>query len=554
MRTRVRSFANRFRTLALCTGAISAVLLSVAIGAPRAHAQAAAPSPAASINWGACAPPPSGIPDAGQQCANLSVPLDYHAPSGKKISVAVSRIQSAKPGERRGVLFLNPGGPGGSGLDLPRIFTILFPQSVLDHYDLIGFDPRFVGQSTPLTCGLTAAEASQAFVPLEQSGGFNATASYMKNVADKCTANSNGMLAYATTANTAHDMDQIRQALGEPKISYFAYSYGTYLGAAYASLFPANSDRMVLDSSVDPQWVWRTQFRSWGPGGEQRFPDFTKFAAANDSAYHLGITEAQVSKLFYTLVKKLNANPIMLPDGTILNGAMFREITFGGLYDDANFPATAQVWQLANGQVQPGDVKSALSALLPTQITAARPTAKAAVATPADNAAASGLAILCDDAAWPQTTLQYQIGFTIDSALFPHFGALGSNIWPCAFWQNQAPGVPTPITSNGPRNILMVQDERDPATPYWGALQMRSALGARAGLVSVDQGGHAAAYLKPNTCANDDTTDFLVNGRLPANDRFCPANPVMQPLNATDTVQNAAHQTAVREVLQRMKF
>lgn len=193
---------------------------------------------------------------ARQQCGTLQVPLNYQNPNGQKITVAVSRVPAADPSHRRGVLFLNPGGPGGPGLDLPTQFATLMPQSVLNQYDLVGFDPRGVGQSTPVSCGLTKSQATQALVPLTQNNNFADTTAFMEQVADKCAATSGSVLPYITTNNTARDMDQIRQALGEQKISYFAYSYGTYLGTVYASLFPQQTDRFVLDSNVDANWVW----------------------------------------------------------------------------------------------------------------------------------------------------------------------------------------------------------------------------------------------------------------------------------------------------------
>lgn len=161
----------------------------------------------ASADWGACPPPPAGLPDGGQECASLSLPLDYRHPNGQKISVSISRIK-ATSSDRRGVLLLNPGGPGGAGLDLPRLFALLLPQNVLNKYDLIGFDPRFIGTSSPLTCGLTPRQVDQVFVPLAQPGGFADTAALVKSAANACASHSNGVLPFATTANTARDMVQ----------------------------------------------------------------------------------------------------------------------------------------------------------------------------------------------------------------------------------------------------------------------------------------------------------------------------------------------------------
>lgn len=504
-----------------------------------------AQSSSSSIQWGQCPPPPAGIPAGTQQCATISVPLNYQNPTGETIQIAISRVQAANPSLRRGVLFLNPGGPGGAGLDLPRVFTILLPQSVTDRYDLIGFDPRGVGRSTPVTCGLSSDQGNQAFVPLEQAGGFSSTASFMQQVADSCSANAGHLLPFITTANTARDMDRIRQALGESKISYLGYSYGTYLGAVYSSLFPNQTDRIVLDSSVDPNWVWRQQFRSWGAGGVVRFPDFANFAAANDATYHLGSTTSEIYSTYFQIMDSLYRNPITFSDGRVLNAPLFRELSFGALYSDGDFPGIAALWQPLKNT--PSDI-----AAIQNAFEAYDPAPAPVPGVPDDNEAASGLAVACGDAVWSRSVSQYQQEFLSDSASYPMFGSLGSNVWPCAFWQNEPVEAPVNINANGPANILIVQDIRDPATPYWGSQEMHQALGQRSRFLSIDQGGHAAYILKPNTCANDTTTAFLADGTFPSSDVYCPANPP----STTPQIEQAntqLRQQAIKELMKRMK-
>ncbi|MGQ0616500.1 MAG: alpha/beta hydrolase [Acidimicrobiia bacterium] len=497
------------------------------------------PSPPA-LQWGPCPPPPEGIPDAGQECATLTVPLDYGLPDGRTIDVTVSRVEAANPALRRGVLIGNPGGPGGPGLDLPRIFSVLFPQAVLDRYDLIGFDPRGVGTSAPVSCGLSAPEMTQALVPLTQPGGFGATVDFMRDVADACASTSGAELPHMTTANTARDLDQLRLALGEARVSYLGYSYGTYLGAVYASLFPDHTDRFVLDSSVSPSWAWRQQFRSWGLGGAIRFPDFADFVVTNEATYGFGGSRDEVSAFYLDLVERLDANPIPLPDGTTLNGPFFRELTFGGLYHDALFPPTAGLWQLADSSAPGAQLQELVSRL---------GGGASMAATPEDNAGASALAIICGDAPWSRSVDRYRRELGLDRAVFRLFGELGSNIWPCAFWPNGLPEPAVPIASQGPGSILVVQNVRDPATPLPGALLMRSALGGRARMVVADQGGHAVYALTPNACANDRTTDFLVSGT--AGDRVCAAEPPL--VGAADARSDPARARAADELLRLVR-
>ncbi|MET0535128.1 MAG: alpha/beta hydrolase [Steroidobacter sp.] len=493
-------------------------LMSLAVAA-MTHAQEISPP----IQWHACPPPPPDAPDLPLECGTLAVPLDYRAPHGETINIEISRLQATRPELRRGVLFTNPGGPGGAGLDLPLYLASGLAPAVLERYDLIGIDPRFVGTSTPVTCGLSEQDASQTTPPLEQAGGFDATVDFMKQTAEACKATSLRWLPFITTANTARDFDRIRAALGEPKISYLGYSYGTYLGAVYASLFPDRTDRFVLDSNVHPGWIWREQFRSWGAGGEVRFPDFAEFAAANDDTYHLGDTPAEVRELFFELVAKLDANPLVIGD-VVFNGPMFRVYTLSGLYFDANLPGLAELWQQINES--PSSV---------TRLPLAR-TASSSAPVPVDNPAMSSLAILCDDVAWSRDVERYRREWEADRQEYPLFGTLGSNIWSCAFWPASPIEPPVTITSTGPQNILLLQNLRDPVTPYEGGVAMRDALGRRARLITVEQGGHTAYALSPvNACVNDAANAYLANGAFPPADRYCPAEKSnAEPASAAD--------------------
>ena len=535
---------------------LSAIILTCWLQPLPAHAGTS------SIPWGnvPCDPPPTGIPDpgTGQQCAYITVPLDYRKPAGQQILLAVS-IVHADPGKRRGVLFLNPGGPGGAGLDMPRLFSFLLSstlgdavaQSVLAQYDLIGFDPRFVGHSTGATCGLTAEQGDQMFVPLEQDHSFPATTAFVKTVAADCARKSGAnVLPFATTANTARDMDLIRQRLGEDKINYFAWSYGTYLGAVYSSLFPNQGDRIVLDSNVDPNWVWRQVFREWGAAGAIRWPDFANWAAAHDAEYHFGTTADAVTALYFQLYDRADASPFsdpdLLGDATLVNGPIFRELTFSFLEHDASFPSLAAFWQTTMSSAGSQGTGTAVRMAVPNRAVAGSGAAASAPLTipaastlptaltpiPIDNKAASATAIICDDAGWSRSVSQYQVEFTSDSEMYPMFGALGSNIYPCVSWANAPVEQPIPITSNGPRNILLLQNLRDPNTPYSGAQEMHSSLGQRSVLVSVDQGGHAIFGFETNACANDAAVAYLRDGVLPDTDVSCAADAVSRVRNA----------------------
>lgn len=518
----------------------------------RAQAEPEALRGGGSLNWKKCADAIEGYPNSELSCATMRVPLDYDKPRGKKISVAVSRVQATNPHTKRGVLFLNPGGPGGPGVDLPQLFSMLMPSDVLAQYDLIGFDPRGVGQSSPVSCGLNQAEASVTMVPQAQPGGFAATSAFMQKVAKRCAQTSGDVMPYMTTNNTARDMDQIRQALGVQKISYLGYSYGTYLGSVYASLYPNRTDRFILDSAVGPNWAWREQFRNWRAADRDRFPELAQYFIANDATFHLGTTETAISNLFDTLVKRFNDKPLVFDDGSSFNGEQFRLFTFGALYSDGHFPEAASIWQYlkelpvttrVNATVSEG-----INGILGKSTIATQETA-------VDNNAASALAVLCDDTSWSHSPAQYQTELRADTLMSPKFGPVGSQIWPCAFWQTRPKEALTTIASQGPRNILILQNLRDPATPYIGAQDMRDRLGRRAQMVTVDQGGHAAAYIAANQCATDTASNYLKTGKLADTDTVCEAEDTAQRASQLKSISASqqAKQKALETLRQRIR-
>ncbi|MFG1603769.1 alpha/beta hydrolase [Actinoplanes sp. NPDC049265] len=489
-----------------------ALFVTVSVLASQMFATAAQASPG--LSWGPCAT----VPDAALECADLSVPLDYRAPHGRSITVAVSRLKAADPAKRRGILLLNPGGPGGSGLDMPLFEAASLPADVVDRYDLIGFDPRGVGQSTPITCGIPVTTPTDLILPYPDTDGSIArNVAYARSTARGCAANAGDVLPYITTANTARDMDRIRAALGESKTSYLGYSYGTYLGAAYVSLFPRRTDRIILDSAVDPARVWYGVWSSWGEAVALRLPDFTKWAARRDDIYHLGATPRAVERTYYRIAARLDRDPVELPDVTV-NGNLFREQTRSALYDDRAFPFLAEFWQEFSDPATPP---------------AAGGVAGLAEPSP-DNSIAVLYSIVCDDVSWPRDTNVYARGSAASRREYPATAGMPANIWPCAFWPYRPVEPPVKVTDRGPRNVLILQNLRDPATSWSNGYGLRRALGHRAAFVTVDAGGHGIYGIRSGPCTDAIATAFLVDGRLPARDQFC-TGPSPEDVSATAT-------------------
>jgi pimeloyl-ACP methyl ester carboxylesterase len=472
----------------------------------------AAPASAA-VDWGACPPAPGGgQQDPRQQCATLAVPLDHAAPGGRTIDIAVSRIATSEPGRRRGVLLANPGGPGSRGLDMPTMLAQTLPADVLATYDLVGFDPRGIGRSAPVSCALQPDQLDiLKFIPWPTpAGNIDANVAYARQVASQCWATSGDLLPHMTTANTARDMDRIRRALGEPRIAYLGYSYGTYLGAVYASLFPAATDRVVLDSNIHPGKVWRETWRSWGPGTERAGWAFFAWTAARDAEFGLGDTATEVRTRTLALLDRLDVEPVGPFTGTVLRHEMRRL-----LYDDDNFAGLA-------------GALAALEAQSPAAARAAFPE------PPVDNDFAGPWAVTCSEGAWPRDVETYRRDVQHDRERYPLAGGMAANIWPCAFWPEPREAT-VPIRGAGTARVLVVQGLFDPATPLEGGVAMRAAFGDRARLLTLATPGHGLVFTGENACADARAGAFLVRGEQ--RDGHCPDGAEPAPSAAADRLK-----------------
>jgi pimeloyl-ACP methyl ester carboxylesterase len=503
--------------LAAATAATCAVIFM-----PVAQAQDNAVSPGqTSIRWGRCPAAAPGVNrDPRTTCGTVTVPLDYRHPRGTTITVEVSRIATAKPGRKRGDLLFNPGGPGLEGLDTPSQIAPTLPAPVTDAYDLIGFDPRGIGHSTPMSCGLSDPSFLALFPYPAADGSIQGNVTAARTTAQEC-ASVGAQLRYFTTANTARDLDRIRQALGVPKISYWGQSYGTYLGAVYTSLFPRRTDRMVLEGNVDPAAVWAGELDTWNQGMDDRFPDAAKVAADDDADLGLGTTAGQVTDAFLALADRLDRTPAAVP-GTpaSISGALLRGVTYQLLLHNETLTPLTQFWKAAS-DLSAGQPLTATDTAVLRQVLAGSP---AEAGVPADNQVTMALATICGDVSWSSDVDSYAMATAAARAAFPLSAGMPDNILPCAFWTTAPIERPVRVTGHGPRDVLILQNRRDNATPWASGLGMRRALGARAGFVGVDNGGHYV-YGTGSSCADRATVTFLTTGALPVKDLYCSGPP-----------------------------
>ncbi|MFI6475694.1 alpha/beta hydrolase [Streptomyces sp. NPDC050516] len=464
--------------------------------------------PASAFSWKPCAQPDG---PADQQCADLSVPVDYRKPDGARLTLRVTRLLSDRPAARRGTLLVIPGGPGGSGVDALAHTGPALREALHGAYDLVSLDPRGVGGSTAADCALSADDRDVMNLrSWPGSGGdISDSVARARRIADACAHNGGAVVRSYSTANEVRDIERLRQALGSAKLSIYGVSYGTYVTAAYAQEHPERTDRVVLDSTGDPDpaRVERGWLANTAAGADERFLDFARWAA--DPAreqLRLAQRAVDVRPLVLSLADRLDRAPrATTTPNKPLTGNVLRQAVQQALYSDDNFPWLAQLIKAAE------DPHTTLA--LPPGYATPMPDRDAAVYT----------ATQCNDVSWPSDVRDYARAVAVGRVRHPLTAGQPVNITPCAFWHTGPADKPVRITSDGPSNILMLQNLRDPVTPYSGALRMRTALGDRARLVTVDHGGHGSYLANGDACGDQSVTDFLLSGHRPQADVRCQA-------------------------------
>ncbi|WP_031088227.1 alpha/beta hydrolase [Streptomyces sp. NRRL WC-3549] len=476
------------------------------------------------------------------QCATLEVPLDYADPGGRTIGLAISRLKASSPKERRGVLLLNPGGPGAPGLRLPVDPLMVFPSEVKRRYDLIGFDPRGTGRSAPVSCRLTAEEQSDHPYKAET---FAKDVTRARTVAEKCRAEAGGELTQLTTRNSARDMDVIRAALGEERISYLGVSYGTYLGAVYMQLFPRRTDRVVLDSANDPTRIYRGMFQDMARAAEQAFARWAVWTARRHPAYGLGDTPAEVRRTFWDLIARADREPVAF-EGQTLTGddiragsRMFFHVqqaaawTAGlrtaaedggpassGTADGTGDPNRAEE---PDGTGDPNRAEEPDGTGDPNRAEEPDGTGDPNRAEEPDDAYVSAAwSFMCADTrTWSHDPEQYRREAIRDKARYPLYGDFAAAVTPCAFWPQ---GSEPQTTVDNKAGALITQNEWDPQTPLFAGRAMHRALRGSRMLTVTGGEGHGVLYAPDGgSCADAVATAYLTTGRLPAEDLTCRA-------------------------------
>jgi pimeloyl-ACP methyl ester carboxylesterase len=463
------------------------------------------------LSWGPCGSYATTADDANAfaapsfECARLTVPLDYAKPDGVTATVAVLREKAS--GHRIGSLLFNPGGPGASGMSLVASLSSDLQDSPLSQrFDLVGFDPRGVGASTPAIHCLTDAEwaAYRADLDVDPSpAGVAQTEVENKQYAQQCAQRSGGdeVLANVGTRDAARDMDILRAALGDPKLTFLGYSYGTFLGTTYAEEFPRNVRAMVLDGAVDPTASATDRNVDQYAGFQKAFDAYVA-DCAKSSTCPLGTDPGQATAVFQRLVRPLIAKPLAVGSRTMsYNDAVTG--TLQALYLQDLWPALTRA--LSSLRIGDGRVLLALADLYDER----GPDGHYSNTQEAFNA------ILCQDAArvTDRAVVADTNRRTNAAAPFtdPGLGAVGA-LDVCAFWpvpptdQAHTPSVP------GLAPTVVVSTTGDPATPYEDGVDLARELGST---LLTYVGTQHTASLHGDRCIDAAVTAYLVDGTLP---------------------------------------
>jgi pimeloyl-ACP methyl ester carboxylesterase len=536
---------SRNRAIAV---AIAAAGLGVSQLAPLSQPAAAAAKAPTSVSWTACRD--------GFQCATVRVPLDYDRPAGAKISLSLIRLPAGSPKQRIGSIFINPGGPGGSGVDVVRGVAQFLPLELRGRFDIVGFDPRGIIRSTPLRCFNTFDEAVSVLPPFafpvtRQEENVQRAADLA--LATACARRGGPILNHMSTADVARDMDVLRAALGDKKLTFLGFSYGSMLGQTYANLFPKRVRAIVIDGVLDPiAWTtgrgneartqpFSTRLRS-DEGAQRTLNEFFRLcdAAGPDCAF-----SGNSQQRYAALAQRIRQSPIVItdPEGNTFTFTYADLIatTLGALYAPPVWPDLAAFLAEIEAIASPAALGRRLAAVR----------AGLGLDTPSQeqypNFVEGFPGVACSDSVNPTFFDAWRRAAAESERQFGYFGRLwtwASSIclpWPKTAGQDRYLGPWTARTSSP---VLVVGNRFDPATRYQGAVTA-SRLLPNSRLLTYAGWGHTA-FFTGNFCVDSHVTRYLVTTRVPPAGTVCqPQGSPFGPLEASALARAEAAATVV---------
>jgi pimeloyl-ACP methyl ester carboxylesterase len=531
---------------ALLAGGLGATVSAEA--ATTSHTNASTPRVTATVppvNWGAC-PGYTDLQSVGAQCATIQVPLNpVKDPTGPTIPLEISMIQhTSSSSDYQGIILSNPGGPGGSGLDLNYYLTqaLLYEGSVqkgaaaandeasVADYDWIGFDPRGINTSTttagkPITCDANYFSPDRKSYDPTTSALKNYWLQRSKHYAYECTrkgAAQNQLLSNDTTIDSAYDMHAIMEALGQSQLSYYGFSYGTYLGQVYGSLFPSTVKRIILDSNIDPRTVWYQANLNQDVAFNRNINIWFKWLAKYNKIFHLGKTESAVSKRFYGEEAYLVKHPIKVGKKAVIGPDEWVDLFLeAGYYE--------QTW-IGNSQ-EPG-LAYAFADWMNKHNTAARNELVdlyESTDTPGnDNEFAGYVGVECSEGHWPGVKTE----LAENTKLNKHYPfETWGNAWfnaPCMYWPYKST-TPEKIDLKSVSSGLLIDETLDAATPFEGSEYIRSIF-PNSVLLAEPGGTTHADSLDGDLCVDNTVANYLATGSLPARNPHAKWDKTCKPL------------------------
>jgi pimeloyl-ACP methyl ester carboxylesterase len=527
------TLARRVRRICLALPLLLSVIVSTA-GAPAPAAPAAggedggrhaSPPPVPELAWRPCGP---GLERF--DCATVAVPLDYDDPAGPTTTLALTRLPASDPARRIGTLFVNPGGPGGSGVDIvQQAADVLVTAEVRARFDLLGFDPRGVGRSDPATCfpredQEIAFMADDLIFPVGSAQERRFTAD-RRSLARSCAATSPDRFSHGSTANVARDLDLLRRAVGDTRLNYLGYSYGTFLGATYAALFPDRIRAMVLDGTIDPRsYVGRGARLRQKPiavrigqtrGGAEVFGEFVRLCRAGGPAACSLAGLGDPAVVTRRTLDALKRRPVQLPlpDGSTieLTYQLMVAVTYSTLYSPTEWPNLADLYVAVALRSSAG-MSRAASGL-------------AAVASLREQdypSVGGSLASLCVDALTPSPE-HYPRLADVQDRRYPDFGRFRTWI-DVVCSQIRREGIRDAGVYRGPwrqrtrAHVLVLGTRWDPATPY-RSTRPYAELFRHASVLTLEGWGHTA--IAKSRCVDAHLESYLIHPARSDRDHSC---------------------------------
>lgn len=543
---------KQWRSPVALAAAVTLTLGGVFPGSPARAGAGVAPR----VVWTAC--------EDGFECATVPAPLDYDRPRGVQIAISLVRLPAAEPGRRIGSLLLNPGGPGGSGVDFARAVAHDLAPEVRARFDIVGFDPRGINRSTPLRCFDTLEEAVAVLPPFaypESPAEERRQRVSDDRLAAACGRHGGAIRDHMSSADAARDMDLLRDRLGDRKLTYLGYSYGSLLGQNYANLFPSRVRALVIDAVVDPV-AWAT-----GHGRDARtVPVGTRIGSADGARRTLGeffrlcdaagagcAFSGDASRRYAALAQRLRGHPATIVDPFTGETLTFTyndliAVTLGALYTAQIWPDLAFFLADVQRQVSPSALGRRLAAMR----------AKLGLAAPAQEEYPNGVegspGVTCSDTINPRSFADWRRSADRAAQRHGYFGRIWNWAWSvCRSWPSSA-GQDRhlgPWTARTSAPVLVVGNYFDPATRYQGAVAAARLL-PNSRLLSYAGWGHGAYFIAGNSCVDSNVTRYLLTGRVPAAGTVCqPQGSPFGPAPATALGANALTTVAVPAAVRR---